>query len=65
MVAITAAFFGRVSSKKVIDELRRRTGREIDYPDKISRANQYARIWFAAIMLLTLVVMAILMKSKI
>ena len=57
-------FFWRISSKKIIDELKRRTGREIDYPDKIARVNQYARIWFAAIMLLTIVVMAILMSRK-
>jgi len=57
-------FFWQISSKKVIDELKRRTGREIDYPNKIARANQYARIWFAAIMFLTIIVLSILMSGS-
>jgi hypothetical protein len=50
-------FFWAASSKKVIDELKRRTHREIDYPERIAHSNMYARVWFVAIMFLVIVVM--------
>ncbi|PIS15429.1 hypothetical protein COT62_03700 [Candidatus Roizmanbacteria bacterium CG09_land_8_20_14_0_10_41_9] len=40
-------FFWAESSKKVIDELEKRTGLTIMYPEKIAKRNAHGRIWFA------------------
>jgi hypothetical protein len=39
-------FFWAESSKKVIDELKKQTGLNIIYPEKIAKRNMHGRIWF-------------------